>query len=196
MTHPSEAPIQPHAVRPSYPPAYGYSATPGYAVAPLGPGGAPLAGFADRLLARLIDGAIILIPMLLLEVIGALPIIVVAVTTNGQPQPALLAGSVVLSVALIIGLVTVGGYVYEVTLMHKTGQTYGKRFRRIRIVNAHDGGPIDKRMAVRRWLVSHVAGTVAPYFNYADGLWQLWDQPYRQCLHDKWPQTVVVKVNA
>ena len=29
-----------------------------------------------------------------------------------------------------------------------------------------------------------------------DGLWQLWDKPYLQTLHDKAAQTVVVKVSA
>ena len=33
-----------------------------------------------------------------------------------------------------------------------------------------------------------------PFFRWIDGLWQLWDQPYKQCLHDKWPGTVVIKV--
>jgi hypothetical protein len=40
-----------------------------------------------------------------------------------------------------------------------------------------------------------VAGFV-PGLQLIDGLWQLWDQPYRQCLHDKWPGTIVVKATA
>jgi hypothetical protein len=27
-----------------------------------------------------------------------------------------------------------------------------------------------------------------------DGLWQLWDKPFQQCLHDKAAGTVVVKL--
>ena len=33
-----------------------------------------------------------------------------------------------------------------------------------------------------------------PFFSYLDGLWQLWDKPFLQTLHDKAAQTVVVKV--
>ena len=39
-----------------------------------------------------------------------------------------------------------------------------------------------------------VAGGLIPFFSYVDGLWQLWDKPYLQTLHDKFAQTVVVKV--
>jgi hypothetical protein len=35
-----------------------------------------------------------------------------------------------------------------------------------------------------------------PFLSYLDGLWQLWDKPYLQCLHYKFAQTVVVKVPA
>ena len=31
---------------------------------------------------------------------------------------------------------------------------------------------------------------------WLDGLWQLWDKPLRQCLHDKAADTVVVKTGA
>jgi hypothetical protein len=47
-------------------------------------------------------------------------------------------------------------------------------------------------------LVKRLAVTIGCYFvpglYYLDGLWQLWDKPYQQCLHDKWPRTGVVKV--
>ena len=41
----------------------------------------------------------------------------------------------------------------------------------------------------------HIVGAVVPFLSWLDGLWQLWDKPYQQCLHDKVAQTVVVKVN-
>jgi len=34
---------------------------------------------------------------------------------------------------------------------------------------------------------------VVPFFYLLDLLWQLWDQPYRQCLHDKITNTIVVR---
>jgi hypothetical protein len=33
------------------------------------------------------------------------------------------------------------------------------------------------------------------YIGLIDPLWCLWDTPYKQCLHDKPPKTVVVNVN-
>ena len=33
-----------------------------------------------------------------------------------------------------------------------------------------------------------------PFLSYVDGLWQLWDKPYQQTLHDKAAKTVVIKV--
>ncbi len=35
--------------------------------------------------------------------------------------------------------------------------------------------------------------SVVPFFYLLDLLWQLWDQPYRQCLHDKITNTIVVR---
>jgi uncharacterized RDD family membrane protein YckC len=76
----------------------------------------------------------------------------------------------------------------------RAGQTVGKRVMKIKIVRATDGGPIDRRLARRRWVVEVLGSLFGPYFSYADGLWQLWDQPFRQCLHDKCADTLVVKV--
>ena len=49
---------------------------------------------------------------------------------------------------------------------------------------------------IASWVIIGQTGTqlYVPFFSWIDGLWQLWDQPYRQCLHDKWAGTVVVKV--
>jgi uncharacterized RDD family membrane protein YckC len=99
-------------------------------------------------------------------------------------------------IAAFVAIQIVASYFYFVRMCHKTGQTVGKRVMKIRLVRAIDGGPIDLRIAKRRWLVQHVSGGLAPYFNLADGLWQLWDQPHRQCLHDKCADTVVVQVTA
>ena len=55
--------------------------------------------------------------------------------------------------------------------------------------------PLDRG---RMWLaffalVMFVVGAFVPFFNLIDVLWLLWDKPYRQCLHDKFAKTVVVK---
>jgi hypothetical protein len=45
-----------------------------------------------------------------------------------------------------------------------------------------------------RWVIQWMVGAVVPLFTIIDGLWQLWDKPLQQCLHDKAAETVVVKV--
>jgi hypothetical protein len=37
--------------------------------------------------------------------------------------------------------------------------------------------------------------SVVPGLGWVDGLWQLWDKPWRQCLHDKFAQTLVIKLD-
>jgi uncharacterized RDD family membrane protein YckC len=210
VTHPSELPTtgapawQLPAQRPAQPPGYGNAPMHGYAYpggyppfvpqVPLARGGAPLAGFGDRLLARLIDLAVLFIPSLVIEVLAFVPLFALMISSNGALNPGVFLAAILGGMVVFMGLITAMWYVYEVTMLHKTGQTIGKRLRKIKIVRVEDGEPIDKRMALRRWLVSHVAAIVAPYFNYANGLWQLWDEPYKQCLHDKCAETVVVKV--
>jgi uncharacterized RDD family membrane protein YckC len=85
-------------------------------------------------------------------------------------------------------------YLYEVTYQVRKGQTVGKRVIKIMVVNLDNGQPIGVVAARKRWLVQAACAFLGP-LRYLDGFWQLWDQPYRQCLHDKWPRTVVVKVD-
>jgi uncharacterized RDD family membrane protein YckC len=161
---------------------------------PVAPGGAPLAGFGDRFLARLIDIAVLIVPTMVVELVAAVPFVVVAAAGGETPSGAALlaafAGSTLLFAILLVAVY----YGYEVAMMHRTGQTLGKRALRIRVVREADGGPIDRATATRRWLVGNVAPMVAFGFGHLDVLWLLWDQPYRQCLHDKCAGTVVVKV--
>nr|WP_240939866.1 RDD family protein [Planosporangium flavigriseum] len=166
---------------------------------PVGPGGAPLAEFWQRLVAYIIDGLIvtaaILIPMLLLFALVFVPF-VTSIEHGATPDPLFVLPVWALLSVMIAALNVVASYVYFVRMCHRTGQTIGKRVMKIRVVRAFDGGPVDLRALKRRWVVQHVSALVAAYFNLADGLWQLWDQPYRQCLHDKCAETVVVQVAA
>ncbi len=85
------------------------------------------------------------------------------------------------------------GYYFEVTwVLRHDGQTIGKRVLSLRTVGV-DGTALTRAAAHRRYGVQFVA-TVVPLLAYLDGLWQLWDKPLRQCLHDKAARTVVVKV--
>ena len=45
-------------------------------------------------------------------------------------------------------------------------------------------------------MVQYIVGVVVPFFNWIDGLWQLWDKPFQQCLHDKAVTSVVVRASS
>jgi uncharacterized RDD family membrane protein YckC len=165
--------------------------------------GRPLASFADRLLAYLIDVAILLAVVVVLAVPFTLAVVFAILPDALRMAPdgsayeldsldfivplLLLEGALVL---LLLGF----QYLYYVEYLKRTGQTVGKKAMKIRVVRLDDDGPIDRRIAAKRFLVQVVAGGFLPFFSYLDGLWQLWDKPYQQCLHDKFAGTVVVKV--
>ncbi|BCY08892.1 hypothetical protein L3i22_039800 [Actinoplanes sp. L3-i22] len=87
-------------------------------------------------------------------------------------------------------------YLYTVELLVRwNGQTLGKRIMKIRVVSLHPGVPLTRGIAARRFLLV-VAGVFVPVLPLLDGLWQLWDKPFRQCLHDKAAETVVVTTSA
>jgi uncharacterized RDD family membrane protein YckC len=167
-----------------------------------------LADFGDRLLAVLIDTAVLFGVALVLIV----PIFVVFIAEINNPANRTVVdanGEIVSSPDFasiflpILGLylaalfsIVAFSYVYEVEMMYRRGATWGKRAMKLQIVPLADPtAPLTRGMAAKRWLVGYVLGAVVPFFRWIDGLWQLWDQPYRQCLHDKWAETVVVKVS-
>jgi uncharacterized RDD family membrane protein YckC len=182
------------------PPGSGYP--PGYLPTPMSPGGQPLASFLDRLLARLIDGLII----------GAVAVVVmvplfiaffafvfnnVEMDASGNPtdeDAGLFFGGFFLLYALVFLLVFAAQYIYDVEMMFRSGQTPGKRVMKIRIVPLDPRERLTRGMAGKRFLVQTVAASCIPLLSIVDGLWQLWDKPYQQCLHDKFATTVVVKV--
>jgi uncharacterized RDD family membrane protein YckC len=213
-------PPGPGGYAPASTPQTGYSVPPrqygppgpGYPVPPpprpTAPDGQPLAEFGDRLLAYLIDAAVFVVVGLVLTI----PIIIVMfslVTSEVNRVQVDADGNIVSSpdfaaiflpiFGLFVAVLLISfafRYVYEVEMMYKQGATWGKRAMKLRIVPLADpSAPLTRGMAAKRWLVFFVVGGFVPFFSWIDGLWQLWDQPYRQCLHDKWAGTVVVKLS-
>ncbi|MFC4019815.1 RDD family protein [Micromonospora sp. GCM10011542] len=208
-----------YAAPPGYPVPAGYAlppgyAPPGYAGPPrpmpppptLSPGGQPLASFADRLLAALIDtavfmglGIVLAVPAMIIMMVVILPDLVRVKPDGTVVQPDLLNDFLLpfLWIELaILAISLVAAYVYHVEMMFRTGQTYGKKAMKLRIVPLDPTRTLDRRAAVKRFLVQNVASLVLPGLSYLDGLWQLWDKPWQQCLHDKFAETVVVKVSS
>jgi uncharacterized RDD family membrane protein YckC len=165
---------------------------------PLSPGGHRLAEFGDRLGAFIIDGLILgaISLVLLLPLYLYMFFNVLNLDPYAQPDPFDVVGPfLLLGLAALVVILGVR-YLYEVEAMFRSGQTIGKRALKLRVIPLDPSLPLDRTMAFKRFLVQFVATSIVPGLNWIDGLWQLWDKPYRQCLHDKWAQTVVIKINA
>ncbi|WP_089018684.1 RDD family protein [Micromonospora coriariae] len=202
---------QGYAVPPQYaPPGW---APPGYAGPPrplpptLSPGGQPLASFGDRLLAWLIDtvlaSAVSLVLFMPVFVVLCLRMITEMNRTNPdgtlvEPDPGTLFVTFFIPILLLelaLLVLMLGLYwLYHVEYLKRGGQTVGKKVMKLRVVPLDPTRALDRRMAGRRWLVQYLAASLVPGISYLDGFWQLWDKPWQQCLHDKFAETVVVKV--
>ncbi|NJP35680.1 RDD family protein [Micromonospora sp. HSS6-12] len=209
---------QGHPVPPQWAPVPppGWTLPPGYAgplrpVPPppaLAPNGQPLASFPDRLLAWLIDTALATAVTLVLF----LPVYLVLwlrmfremTRTNPdgtpvEPDPRVFFLDYLLPMLLayvgLFVLVIALYWLYHVEyLLRHDGQTLGKKVMKLRVVPLDPARTLDRRTARRRWLVQYLACSLVPGLSYVDGLWQLWDKPWQQCLHDQFAGTVVVKV--
>lgn len=190
---------------PPYPPTPGAPPPPGWGFAgppePLSPGGQPLAGFDKRLVAYLLDalilGGVNILIIVPLAICGALLLVPPVTTVNGEVVDGATGFRVIATMfglwAAIIVVSVAVSYVYYVELVLRTGgQTFGKRIMKIRVVPLNPAETLTRRHLGLRFLVQVALGSVS--LALLDGLWQLWDKPYRQCLHDKAGQTVVVRL--
>lgn len=166
--------------------------------APIGPSGHPLASFGDRFLAYLIDGLIIggitlvlSCPIMIFTVF--LPL-VHAEDLEQDRFPVEVFVWYLVFYAAVFALQVILSYLYFVEYQLRTGQTVGKRVMSLRVLPLQPGRPLDRGILVRRYLLQFVAAMFVPFLNILDGLWQLWDKPYQQTLHDKAAETVVAKV--
>jgi uncharacterized RDD family membrane protein YckC len=173
---------------------------------PLAPDGRPLADFGTRLLSHLIDTAILtgiamvlFLPVVFVLFFNLMPNLADSAAGTGPTLTAndMFADFFLPLLLIELGLFAVmlaGYYVYFVEMMYRSGQTFGKKLMKIRVVPFAPGATLTRGMAAKRYLVEFPVGIVVPFFNYLDGLWQLWDKPYQQTLHDKAAKTVVIKV--
>ena len=161
---------------------------------------APLAEWWQRLLARLIDSLLLgVVAFIVSSIVGG---IMVSSSSSLEAMLSAMVWSSVIS-GIIIGLIA---FAYEFFLLGRNGQTLGKLALGIKVVQVGgalgpQGLPNDvalKRSAVL-WLPLVLQGI--PYIKWAaflfvpvNILWQLFDKPLQQCLHDKVAGTVVVKV--
>jgi uncharacterized RDD family membrane protein YckC len=219
---PAEAPPpgwQPYP-QPGQPPGWQPYPRPGQPVGwqppprPVAPNGQPLATFLDRFLAVLIDSAI----AVGVSLIWTLPFTIWWMTyffshmrdvmgpydpyDPYAPDPSLQFNEML---RLYIPFLIFSGisfllsalytYLYHVEYQYRRGgQTVGKRVMKIRVIPVNPEAQATRVDFVKRWAVQFIAANLIPFLGLLDGLWQLWDKPLQQCLHDKAAATVVVKV--
>ncbi|MFE2107864.1 RDD family protein [Kitasatospora sp. NPDC059463] len=155
---------------PGYGPA-GYGAPGGGPV----PGMPPLGSWPNRILARLID-------YLLVQAVALLLVLPFASLTDRSGS----AGAFWLACALYL--------VYEGVMLGRDGQTLGKKAMKIRVAMLVDGNSPTQSAAWTRAAVFILPAVLccAGLWWLIDGLFGVFDKPYRQCIHDKAAKTVVV----
>ncbi len=144
----------------------------------------PLANRFRRLIARIIDGLIVSIPVSLvfwLATWGHRPW--EWNDTNQSRQTGL---------SIIIALVY---FLYEGLMLTTRGQTLGKMAMSIRVAMLDNGAIPEGRPGWTRaavYSLPQVIPCCGFVFWLVNVLWCTWDQPYHQCIHDKAAKTVVV----
>ncbi len=156
-----------------------------YGQSPYGGGPDPLAGMpplADsgkRVLARIIDIIIVLIPSFLLDWAAV-----------GIREGDFTAGR-----SAVGGVFTAGiGFLYEFLMTRSTGQTVGKKLMKLRTAMLADGRvPSSNASAARAAILWLPAFCCSCVWFLIIGLTVAVDRPYRQGIHDKAAKTVVVQ---
>ncbi|MFC5884859.1 RDD family protein [Kitasatospora sp. CM 4170] len=111
--------------------------------------------------------------------------------TRRQVDVWLVDGVVVGKVAVLLGILAFVGLLYEVLPTARTGQTFGKRLARIKVVAA---GPAATRgrlpfgRSLLRWLVRNVSAVLLLGL-----VWPVFDRPARRGWHDRAAGTRVVR---
>ena len=191
---------------PAHPPYYGPPPQWRPQPVPLTPGGRPLADFGTRLLAYLIDSAIlsaiamvVFVPVVVIVMFRVMPDFASSsdpYETQSQINAAMgdtFVTFLLLELGFVVALL-IAYYFYYVEMMYRRGQTLGKKLMKLQVIPLDPAATLTRGMAAKRYLVEFAGGTIVPFLFYVDGLWQLWDKPYQQTLHDKFAQTVVIKV--
>ena len=146
------------------------------------PGPAPGVKYSSRLgrlLAYFIDGFVV-------GVLAGIPyfigITLIAMGASGDSGPMALIGTLFLVLGLAIGVA------YKPWMWSRGGQTVGYKVMRLKLVRAHDGGPVSGGQAIGRLLGYIVSGIFWLGF-----IWIAFDEK-RQGWHDKLAGTVAIEV--
>ncbi|MGW3040102.1 RDD family protein [Kitasatospora sp. NPDC001159] len=163
-----------HGQKPYDQPPSGYGTGPGMYGTPV-PGMPPIGTWPKRILARLID-------LILVEAIGVVIVGPFADlgTRNGSTSAFWLGCAIYL--------------IYEGLMLSRDGQTLGKKATKVRVAMLVDGNPPTQSAAWTRAAVFILPAVLccAALWWLIDGMFGVFDRPFRQCIHDKAAKTVVV----
>ncbi|MFF3768457.1 RDD family protein [Streptomyces sp. NPDC001922] len=144
----------------------------------------PLANRGRRLLARIIDGLLIAIP------VGVIMSLIVGGYDPTDPDDTGRSATVQGTVMLVY-------FIYEGLMLSNSGQTVGKKLMNIRVALLDNGGiPAGSAGWIRAavYTLPEFVPCCGFIFWLINVLNCTWDKPYQQCLHDKAAKTVVVAV--
>ncbi|MFI9046748.1 RDD family protein [Streptomyces sp. NPDC053427] len=167
-------PVPPQPVAPQY--AAAFPAPP--PVPPQGPPPQALAVPGMRLLARFVDSLLITV-----MAVGS-----VGLTTkylHHTPEAEVPVVSALLAWLLFTGL-------FFEPLTTARGGTPGKALCGLRVVRLESGRKVGFGIALGRWL-AYLGMGIVPVLGLVNVLSCLWNEPFRQCLHDRAATTVVVR---
>jgi uncharacterized RDD family membrane protein YckC len=167
---PPGAPMPPPV---AYPPVYQQGPAPGIRYS----------GRAARFVAYLIDGFVISLIAGIPYTFGLTLTVGGGTSEDGGAGAMVIIGVVLLLVALLLG---VG---YKPWMWSRGGQTVGFKVMHLRVVRAHDGGPLSGGQAIGR-LFGYIVSAFVFYLGF---IWILFDEK-RQGWHDKLANTVVIEV--
>ncbi|MFJ9420154.1 RDD family protein [Streptomyces sp. NPDC101227] len=149
-----------------------------------------------RLAARLIDSAV----LAAITAAVAVPLwgtvtdhidakVEAAKQSGRQVTVYLLDGTTTPIFAIVLAVLLIGGGLYEVLPTLKWGRTLGKKLCGVRLldIEGHDTPPLGA--VLKRWFCYSVLGLLA--IGIVNVVWCLFDQPWRQCWHDKLARTFV-----
>jgi len=199
-------PFPPPGVAPPPPPPPAFAPTPGPAGLPLDTEGrpVPVASWGSRAIAKILDWMIesfIAAPFVLFVVrdsflrfwdaVQALPTDTTTVPDSLVRQ---FTSDVTSQVTAITAVTVVVAFLYTVPQDAIWNRTLGKRLLGIRIRPKDVDGRLGWTRATVRWLVwTGLSLPLGGVLLLLDILWPLWDQPWRQALHDKAAGTVVAR---
>jgi len=189
---PSGAPSDPYGAPPPPPPAGSPYDTPGGYGAPFGappptygaphapgagpaPGMPPLGSWLNRIVATVLD----------FVMIQAIAAVIVLPFTDLDNQNGYV-GATWLGYAMFL--------VYDGLMLSRDGQTLGKKLMKVRVAMLIDGSIPTSAAAWTRAATFVVPALICCGLLWwpVDGLFGVFDKPYRQCIHDKAAKTVVV----